>query len=388
MSVLTARGRAILLLGVALLAAGLAAHYPVVAGLGAVLAALVVAEAVAVLTAAGVTATREVSPTVVVRHDPCVGTVVVHGRLRSGLVRTEAADRIGATLVPIDLPGQGGGPSVTASYPIPSTRRGVHTVGPLLLRRRSLAGMASRTSETDDADELRVLPRRVALRALMPGHRRAVSGGDDALELGGTDLVGLHEYTMGDDLRRLHWATSARTGTLMVRDDAEPSEPHVCVLLDDLASSYSDLDDGGSDQFEESVELAAALCRAAAEAGSPLRLRFTSSQDEVVVPGSPGRLARPETQQIEWLLAEIGLAHDTATAAFTTRELDVVVAVTGPGRDLAALVHDVGTAPTRVVAVVDPAPGVASTQLAGALVLRGPGSTSLARLWEHAAAGP
>ena len=51
-------------------------------------------------------------------------------------------------------------------------------------------------------------PRIVPLTSMAMGHRRALTGGDDSAELGGTDLVGLHEYTMGDDLRRLHWATS------------------------------------------------------------------------------------------------------------------------------------------------------------------------------------
>ena len=80
-----------------------------------------------------------------------------------------------------------------------------------------------------------MLPRRIpVLDAGGTGARRRRR---QRLELGGTDLVGLHEYTMGDDLRRLHWATSARTGTLMVREDADPAEPHVCVLLDDRAAS-------------------------------------------------------------------------------------------------------------------------------------------------------
>ena len=39
------------------------------------------------------------------------------------------------------------------------------------------------------------------------GTRRTAVGNDTAGELGGTDLVGLHEYAMGEDLRRLHWAT-------------------------------------------------------------------------------------------------------------------------------------------------------------------------------------
>ena len=122
----------------------------------------------------------------------------------------------------------------------------------------------------------------------------------ESLELGGTDLVGLHEYTVGDDLRRLHWATSARTGTLMVREDADPAQPHVCVLLDDRQQSYAHPDD-----FEEAVELAAALCRVAVEAGDPLRLRTSSGRHDLTVPGSTTRHLPREGLELEWLLAEI-----------------------------------------------------------------------------------
>lgn len=386
-STTTSRGRATAVLATSLLAAGVWWHYPLVAGLGGCLLLLVIVELAAVLGASGLDVRREVAPRVVIRHSTCRGTLRVLGRRRRGLVRIDAADLVDGTLVPIQLPDRIGvdesrsGSSV--SYEIPTPRRGLIPVGPVQLRRYGLTGMAARSTEAGGVDEVRVLPRQVPVTTMVRGHRRAAAGGDDSVEHGGTDIVGLHEYSMGDDLRRLHWATSARTGTLMVREDAEPSEPHVCVLLDDRRIAYSDVD-GAAEQFEEAVELAAGLCRVAIDAGNPVRFRTTSGLHEVVVPGSATRQPRRQAQELDYLLAEIGVAPVFPPAPLGTRDLDVVVAVTGPAVDVRELALSLGSAPTRVMMLVDPTPLVTASQEVGLLVLRGSTSSSLAAVWDEA----
>lgn len=378
----TARGRAVAVLGLLLLGSGLAWGYLVVAALGGCLAVLVVVELVAVLGSRPVTVEREIEPRVVVRQEPCGGRLRVQGRRRRGLVRLDLADRVDGRLVPVALPDRPdpARPFVEVHYPVPTPRRGLVDVGPVQVRLVGLTGMAARSTETGLVDQVRVLPRRVPVAGMLAGHRRAVTGSDEAHELGGTDLVGLHEYVLGDDLRRLHWATSARTGTLMVREDAEPSQAHVCVLLDDRASAYL----GDDDLFEEAVEVAAALCRAGAEEGLPLRLHTVSDRREVRVPASPSGRALREHQDLEWLLAEIDLTGSLSQVDLHGRDLDVAVAVTGPGASLFDLGVGLGAALTRVIAVVDPAPAVGAHQEAGLLVLRGATSVSLAATWDAA----
>ncbi|QCW49967.1 DUF58 domain-containing protein [Nocardioides dongxiaopingii] len=386
----TGRGRAMLALGLVLLVAGTAWGYLLVAGLGGCLVLLVLVEVTAVLSARRVAVERTIEPAVVVRQGRCEGTIAVRGRRRRGLVRLDVADRVQGTLVPVALPDRAdeveeadrvaGEPTVRVRYQVPTPRRGLVDVGPVQVRMAGLTGMAARSAEHGRVDQVRVLPRRIPLGAMMAGTRRSLSGGDDAHELGGTDLVGLHEYAMGDDLRRLHWATSARTGTLMVREDAEPSEAHVTVLLDDRASSYL----GDENLFEEAVELAAALCRSGIEAGSPVRLHTTSDRHEVRVPGSVGGRPRREHQELDWVLAEIDLTGPSTQVELHGRDLDVAVGVTGPGADLHLLGLALGTAPTRVLAVVDPAPLVGAHQEAGLLVLRGATSVTLALGWDEA----
>jgi len=386
-SVLTVRGRGTALLATLLLAAGLAWHYPLVAGLGGALLVVVLAEAVAVLVTADVAVHREVSPTVVVRHEPCTGTLRLTGRRRRGLVRFDALDEVDGTLVPVDLPEAGAARAVSVNYPIPTPRRGLLPVGPVHLRRAGIAGMAATSTATGRVEQVRVLPRRIPLGSMMAGHRRSPAGTDTSLEYGGTDLVGLHEYAMGDDLRRLHWATSARTGTLMVREDADPAVPQVRVLLDDRVRSYYGPGEPAA-LFEEAVELVAALCRASLERGFPLRFASLSGRHRVVVPGSATRQPQREARDLEWLLAEIDLTDSRRIDADVdvAPAQDVAVVVTGASADRHELALLLGDAESRVVAKVDPMPLVTAEQRAGVLVLRGAGSISLAAAWDEAAA--
>ncbi|MDT0202776.1 DUF58 domain-containing protein [Nocardioides sp. AE5] len=381
LTALTARGRWVLPSGLLLTAAGIGWRYPVLIGLGTVLVVLVVAELVAIHHAPALGVRRVVSPEVVTRNEPCCGSLHLAGRRRGGLVHTDAADQVDGRLVPVRLREHDGEAGTRVDYDIPTNRRGLVDVGPVQVRRTGLSGMATTLQPAGDVVQVRVLPRRIPIAGLAPGHRRAVNATGNSLEFGGTDLVGLHEYTVGDDLRRLHWPSSARTGTLMVREDADPSEPHVFVLLDDRASSHRD-----ADWFEECVEVADALCRAAITAGSPLRLRTASGRHEIDVPGSHAGHPSPDARELEWLLAEVQLHDDPALADLGTRDLDVLLVVTGAAADLAEVTLAGAPALSTTLLVLDPTPTVTVESRASTTLLRGRSSADLASAWERTVA--
>src|SRR5438105_13844791 len=72
----------------------------------------------------------------------------------------------------------------------------------------------------------------------------------------GIDFFALREYEMGDDLRRVHWRSTARTGELMLRQDEMPWESRATILLDNRPSTHS------GDSFERAVEAAASIATA------------------------------------------------------------------------------------------------------------------------------
>ena len=224
-------GAQAVLVGVPLVGFGLWWRYPGVAGMGVALLALTGAGVVSVLSRAQVAPKRTVRPRTVQRLGACTGVVELTGTSRRFPVVFDATDEVAGAPVPVDIPLLAPRQRVKVEYPIPTHTRGLLRVGPLTLSRRGLAGLAHARTVVGDVVEVHVVPRVLPVRGLPGGVRRGHVGADERVERGGTDLVGLREYVPGDDLRRLHWATSARTGTLMIREDADPARPHLAVVL-------------------------------------------------------------------------------------------------------------------------------------------------------------
>jgi len=61
-------------------------------------------------------------------------------------------------------------------------------------------------------------------------HRIGVVGQDDAL---------VREYRQGDDVRRIHWRSTARLGDLMVRREEQAWDPSASIILDSRARAHA-----------------------------------------------------------------------------------------------------------------------------------------------------
>jgi uncharacterized protein (DUF58 family) len=80
----------------------------------------------------------------------------------------------------------------------------------------------------------------------------------------------LREYVIGDDLRSVHWPTTARLGRLVVRHNVDTAQPESVVLLDVRPSVYSE------DSFESAVDVAASLVHSLSVDMAPVQLRTTA----------------------------------------------------------------------------------------------------------------
>jgi len=374
---LTGRGYAVAALGATLLTAGALWRYPGVIGLGSALLGLAVFSLASVLRPMSFTVHRTVEPREVTRNDGCEAKLRV-GRPGGLLpIRFEALEKLSGVPVQVAIKRLRPRTTVDTGYPIPTDRRGVHHAGPLEVLKQGVAGLAERRATLGGVTEYRVLPRVLPVLGLPQGVRRAHAGTDERVEKGGTDLVGLREYVPGDDLRRLHWATSARTGTLMIREDADPSLAHLTVLLDDRASSYT------GTGLEDAVDVAASLAVAAVESGNGVRLLTLCGQLEIDA-STPSRQVGGRAEIVHHL-AEVTAREPTGEPGpVNTIDRDVIVVVTGCLASLGSLVIRAGSAGSGVVAIVDQSvTGMAAPMAVGQVtVLRGVDSRQLVALWD------
>jgi uncharacterized protein (DUF58 family) len=86
----------------------------------------------------------------------------------------------------------------------------------------------------------------------------------------GEDDAATREYRRGDDLRRVHWRSTARTGELMVRREEQPWESRATVVLD--TRIFAHRGEGPTASFEWAVSAAASIAVHLRQAGYKLRL--------------------------------------------------------------------------------------------------------------------
>lgn len=265
---LSATGWGTLAAGTALTAVGYAFGYGEAAALGVTCVLAVTVAVLWALPAPVLVAERRIAPSRVGRGEPAEGVVTLtnsEGRTRRGL---RVADRCGDRDIAADVPPLRPGASHELRYALPTARRGRVPVGPLRLERTDPLGLARRMRPYGVSDTLLVRPRICPLPVLPSGQAHHVEGpASDSADNGSLTFHSLREYVLGDDLRRVHWRSTARTGTLMVRQMIDVSLPHTTLVLDTRQRAYASEDD-----FELAVDCAASIAYAAARSHFPVRL--------------------------------------------------------------------------------------------------------------------
>lgn len=276
----TASGWSTLVGGILVYAVGVILGYPELVIAAVVLLGLMVAATVWVVVPPHLAVRREVAPTRVRRADAALGLVEITNTGRRRAPRLLLEDRAGPDTVTLDLPPLRPADQHTSTYRLPTRRRGIYSVGPLTLAQTDPFGLIARRRSFGDSATLWVHPRSHPVPPNRAGATLEVDGPmDDRAPEGTIAFQGLRPYVMGDDLRMVHWRTTARTGTLMVRKHVDTNRPQVVILLDDRRASYSE-----EGWFEEAVETAASLMEAALRTGAPVRLDYVSGTVTGFVP--------------------------------------------------------------------------------------------------------
>jgi uncharacterized protein (DUF58 family) len=175
------------------------------------------------------------------------------GRRRFGGVQLEVP--VGSRVIERVLPGLPRGGAFDEQFRIPTDRRGVVAVGPARTVRADPIGLMRREIVWSQTVELHVHPRTVSIAALSTGFIRDLEG-SPTRDLTASDIAfhALREYVPGDDRRFIHWKSSAKTGTFMVRQFEETRRSRLMVLLDLEPGAYAD-----EAEFELAVSVAASV---------------------------------------------------------------------------------------------------------------------------------
>lgn len=136
--------------------------------------------------------------------------------------------------------------------------------------------------------ELLVLPRTFPIRRLfLEGVRTAVDAAADTPARAGESctFMGTREYLPGDDIRHLHWRSSARWDRLIRKELETVTSREVSIFLDLSRAAVQGV--LGHATLEMSIKIAASVSEHACLRSLPVRL-FAHSREEVFVPAGTG----------------------------------------------------------------------------------------------------
>jgi len=228
--------------------------------------------------------------------------VVNQGRRRSAPV--VATERLGRSSLELHLPSLAPGVPYTRVYRLDTSRRGLFTVGPLVVGHTDPLRLLRVDHLHGATATLRVLPLIHAVAPVPTGHARDDEGPTSAAApQGGVAFHSLREYVPGDDPRSIHWHSSARTGRIMVRHNVVTNQPVVLVVLDTCRASYQ------GDSFEDAVRVVASLVNTSSVAHFPVQLHTTGGLVACADASGAGRLAMLDMlAEVQPAVDDLGLA--------------------------------------------------------------------------------
>ncbi len=259
------------------------------------------------------------------------GSHVTVGQRASGRILVRNAGRrrtlpgsinlpIGRQLASLGLPSLTVGAQHAADFVIPTRRRSVVTIGPAQSVQGDPFGLMGRDAQWTDLIEFFVHPATVSLPGRQTGFVHDLEG-HPTQKLSSSDMSfhALREYVPGDDRRHVHWRSSAKTGSLMVRQFEETRQSRIAVAIDLADSAYVSDDD-----FETAVSVAGSFVQQAFREENPVALvTNVEAHPGLTANRIMNELSRLERLQRTHVTEVIRMVRDREPAA------SIVIVVTG-----------------------------------------------------------
>ena len=208
-------------------------------------------------------------------------TIRLHnlGRLETGVLLLE--DRLPYQLGPparFVVPGIGGDDRELLNYDFAAGARGRYTIGPLLARLSDPFGLAQVTSELAGTSEVVIHPRVESLPPPSLGGELASASTTRVRHLfsQGDEFYTTRDYRDGDDLRKVHWRSSAKRGQLMIRQEERPWQARALLALDLRREAHRG--QGAQSSFERMISIVASMAARLSASGYELALLTDDGQ--------------------------------------------------------------------------------------------------------------
>jgi uncharacterized protein (DUF58 family) len=215
------------------------------------------------------------------------------------------------------------GASVSAAVQVPTNRRAVMTVGPAKAVRGDPLGMVGRTWNWGTPLPVVVYPSTIRVPVSMPGMAKDIEGKPTGQPSeADVSFHALREYQYGDDIRSIHWRSSARLGQLMVRQSEDTRRVQMALIVSTAGPEY-----GRERDFELAVSVYASVGLAQLHGSGDLAVIAEGAMLPVTKAGPGPLLDHAAAIQVSSGIGQYSLA---AAASKSRRE--------APGATLAVLV--------------------------------------------------
>lgn len=186
----------------------------------------------------------DLTRTRVVVGERAVGALTLANRGTRAILPSRVVLPVGAGRGEFGIQRLAPGEQAEELFAIPTQKRAVVKVGPVSVVRGDPLGLFERAHRRDEPVDLYVHPKTVLFGGQSLGFLRDLEG-LPATDLSRDDVSfhALNEYQPGDDLRHVHWRSTARTGVMMVRQYEETRRSHFVIGLSRSSGDYATADD-------------------------------------------------------------------------------------------------------------------------------------------------
>ncbi len=327
---------------------------------------------------------REVIPARVREGEGAAGVLKIRNLAHRRCPPMTALESFGEGSITIPVPGITGSGTYTGSYMLPANRRGCYAVGPLRIAHSDPLKLVNATRSIGAEATLWVHPQVHRMSPVPTGRSQELEGPTSSgAPSGGIAFHSLREYEPGDDLRLIHWRSSARLDKLMVRHTVITNEPKIMVVLDTWAGAYAE------DSFEDAVRIAASLVVACADHRFPTEFRTTGGVTGSVDPSGYGlNDIMDKLAAVTCTKDDPGLPVLTSMAASREQGVSLGVVTGQPPRERAQSVGRVRSRFQMITLVqVGEKHGRPGMGITGVLGISADTSEDLVRVWKRRVGG-